>query len=145
MAPELSRKTKDRNASSTSLCSTASGEEDSDECVAMSLNEVINGFEGTDERAGFPGLLGLVNAYLNSLNVDVATKCELRRYLDLIKFRASGESCRGGRGIALTGTGRLVTPATWIRDFITRHPAYKQDSVVSDEITYDLAKAVDEM
>ena len=81
-----------RKGSSTSLCSNGSGEEDSDECVAMSLDEVINGFEGSDERAGFPGLLGVVNAYLNSLNVDVATKCELRRYLDLIKYRAGGES-----------------------------------------------------
>lgn len=50
------------------------------------MNEIINGRE-----EGFPGLMGVVNAYLNSLNVDLATKCELRRYLDLIKLRAKGE------------------------------------------------------
>jgi glutamate--cysteine ligase catalytic subunit len=41
-------------------------------------------------KGEFPGLLGLVNAYVNSLNVDVATKCDIRRYLNLIKERASG-------------------------------------------------------
>jgi glutamate--cysteine ligase catalytic subunit len=38
-----------------------------------------------------------------------------------------------------------VTPADWIRNFITSHPAYKNDSVVSEEINYDLAKAIDEI
>ncbi len=54
--------------------------------VHMSMDEIING-----RGDSFPGLMGVVNAYLNSLNVDVATKCELRRYLDLIKYRAKGE------------------------------------------------------
>lgn len=39
----------------------------------------------------FPGLLGLVNLYLNSLNMDVSTKCQLRKYLDLVKRRAKGK------------------------------------------------------
>lgn len=52
----------------------------------MTLDEIING-----RGDSFPGLMGVVNAYLNSLNVDVGTKCELRRYLDLIKLRAKGE------------------------------------------------------
>lgn len=47
--------------------------------------------DGRLTRKGeFPGLLGLVNAYVNSLNVDVATKCDIRKYLNLIKDRASG-------------------------------------------------------
>ena len=67
-------------------CSSPDEEEDGGcEAVEMTLDEVING-----RGEGFPGLMGVVNAYLNSLNVDVATKCELRRYLDLIKYRAKG-------------------------------------------------------
>ncbi len=42
-------------------------------------------------------------------------------------------------------TGELQTPATWIRDFVRSHPSYKFDSVVSQEINYDLLKAVDAM
>ena len=41
--------------------------------------------------------------------------------------------------------GTLRTPATWIRNFVRSHPAYKHDSVVSQEINYDLMVAVDEM
>ncbi|WVQ84399.1 hypothetical protein IAT38_006551 [Cryptococcus sp. DSM 104549] len=112
-------------SASPSSCHTPIEDEAGDEFDEMSLDEIINGNGGS-----FPGLMGVVNAYLNSLNVDVNTKCDLRRYLDLIKYRAKGE---------------LVTPATWIRRFITTHPAYKRDSVVSDEINYDLVKAIDEI
>ena len=41
--------------------------------------------------------------------------------------------------------GDLQTPATWMRDFVRSHPSYKFDSVVSQEINYDLLKAVDAM
>lgn len=43
------------------------------------------------------------------------------------------------------GLGSLQTPATWIRDFVRSHPSYKFDSVVNQEINYDLLVAVDEM
>jgi len=39
--------------------------------------------------------------------------------------------------------GELSTTATWMRNFITCHPDYKQDSVVNDRITYDLLVACD--
>lgn len=41
--------------------------------------------------------------------------------------------------------GSLKTPATWMREFVQSHPAYKHDSVVNQEINYDLLRAVDEM
>jgi glutamate--cysteine ligase catalytic subunit len=31
-----------------------------------------------------------------------------------------------------------LTNASWIRQFVLTHPLYKQDSIVSDEIQYDL-------
>jgi glutamate--cysteine ligase catalytic subunit len=40
-------------------------------------------------------------------------------------------------------SGTLETPATWIRKFVRSHPAYNFDSVVSQEINYDLMVAVD--
>lgn len=33
-----------------------------------------------------------------------------------------------------------MTTAGWIRKFVNNHPDYKQDSVVSDKIAYDLYK-----
>ena len=74
--------------------------EDEEDVAYMTIDEIINGTKATQGEGGFPGLMGLVNAYLNSLNVDLTTKCELRRYLDLIKLRAKGTSALS-RGIAL--------------------------------------------
>jgi hypothetical protein len=34
--------------------------------------------------------------------------------------------------------GALMTNATWMRHFVANHPLYKHDSVVTDEIAYDL-------
>jgi glutamate--cysteine ligase catalytic subunit len=67
----------------------------------------------------FPGLIPLILAYLDHINCDSVTMQRLQQYLTFIERRA---------------TGQLVTPATWIRNFVRRHPAYKFDSVVSDEI-----------
>lgn len=112
-----------------------------DEYRPMSVNEIINGtaaatgnhnadFDGGDDEGGFPGLIPLVESYLDSVNVDVVTRCELDTYLDLIRRRASGE---------------LWTAAKWIRHFVDGHPAYQADSVVSEEINKDLVGAVIEM
>lgn len=100
-----------------------------DEHSLMSINEIING--QTDFRpgeTGFPGLIPLVESYLNGVNIDVETRCELARYLDLIRKRASGQ---------------LWSGAKWIRHFVREHPGYKNDSVVSEDICYDLIKAVE--
>ena len=98
-----------------------------DEYEQMSVNEIIN---GQNKEAGFPGLIALVESYLNSMNVDVETRCDLATYLDLIRKRANGT---------------YWTAAKWIRNFVQTHPDYKKDSVVSDEITYDLVKAAEQI
>jgi len=41
--------------------------------------------------------------------------------------------------------GELKTTARWIRDFVTAHPDYKQDSFVSDKVTYDLIAKIKEV
>ncbi|OQE91465.1 hypothetical protein PENNAL_c0009G09005 [Penicillium nalgiovense] len=92
----------------------------------MTIDDIVNGCAD----GSFPGLIPLVESYLNSVNVDVETRCFLARYLDLIRKRADGT---------------LWTGARWMREFVANHPSYKQDSVVSEEITYDLVKAVEEM
>lgn len=38
-----------------------------------------------------------------------------------------------------------MTTATWMRNFVRTHPAYQFDSVVSEEINYDLIRAIDEI
>lgn len=95
-----------------------------DEHSLMSINDIING----QPTGGFPGLIPLVESYLNGMNVDIETRCELGRYLDLIRKRASGQ---------------LWTGAKWIRNFVRGHAEYKLDSVVGEGICFDLVKAVE--
>ncbi|CAM9623354.1 unnamed protein product [Ectocarpus fasciculatus] len=71
----------------------------------------------------YPGLVPLVYAYLGHIGCDAATMDTVDQYMILICKRASGE---------------LKTAASWIREFVHEHPAYKQDSVVSEEIAHDL-------
>ncbi|KAI0075747.1 glutamate-cysteine ligase catalytic subunit [Panus rudis PR-1116 ss-1] len=96
-----------------------------DEYDEYSLDEIING-KGT----AFPGLLSLIYTYLETLDITPEERFKIGLYLDLVKRRANGS---------------LQTPATWIRNFVRSHPAYKFDSVVSEEINYDLMVAIDEI
>ncbi|EAT81827.2 hypothetical protein SNOG_10433 [Parastagonospora nodorum SN15] len=99
-----------------------------DEYEQMTINEVINGQQSAE--GGFPGLIPLVESYLNSMNVDVETRCDIATYLDLIRKRANGT---------------YWTAAKWIRHFVAEHPEYKKDSVVGEGITYDLVQAAEQI
>ncbi|KAE8205174.1 hypothetical protein CF328_g648 [Tilletia controversa] len=83
-----------------------------------------------DDDDSFPGLLVLVTNYVDSLNVDLSTRAEIGRYLDLLSARANGS---------------LITTATWIRDYVRSHPEYKFDSVVSQGINYDMILELDKI
>ncbi|CAO3664044.1 unnamed protein product [Umbelopsis ramanniana] len=127
-SPSSSTSTSSRKNDSDGVLDGDVDEENEDELDAyeqMSIDEIINGKSG-----GFTGLIPLINSYLNSVNVDIETRCQLSRYLDLIKRRANGS---------------LMTGATWMRQFVQNHPDYKHDSVVSEEINYDLMKAIEKI
>jgi len=124
--PRTAPATQNNTHSNTSGGSLAPGLDRSDEYELMTIDEIINGAPSK----GFPGLLGLVNNYLNTLNVDIETRCEISKYLELIKKRANGT---------------LMTAATWTRQFVQNHPEYKQDSVVSEKINYDLVKMIEKI
>ena len=98
----------------------------------------------------FPGLLGLINAYLDTLDIEAQEMEKIQQYLGLIRRRADGESEQYTRVLSYIANsicfvGSLLTAATWIRNFVQSHPDYKQDSVVSQEINHDLLVAIDEM
>ncbi|KAI9694835.1 MAG: Zn finger-containing GTPase- Activating Protein for ARF [Bathelium mastoideum] len=116
-----------------------------DEYALMSIDEIVNGqtpcssngatsntmmpsSSGRESDEVFPGLIPLVESYLDSVNVDVETRCELAKYLSLISKRASGE---------------LWTVAKWLRGFVRSHEEYRRDSVINEKITFDLVKAAE--
>lgn len=91
----------------------------------MTMDQIMNGREGR-----FLGLVPLCHAYLEHIGCSAASSRRLRQYLDLVSDRASGA---------------LLTPASWIRGFVVTHPLYRQDSVVSPEIAYDLVGALSDI
>lgn len=92
----------------------ASGGDENNAYEEMTMAEIMSG-----KGDYFPGLIPLVQAYLDYIHCDSITRRRVNQYLDYIEKRAKGD---------------LVTPATWMRNFVRTHPAYKGDSVVSDEI-----------
>ena len=62
--------------------------------------------------------------------LDHRVSSGLEKYLSFIRKKASGE---------------IPTTASWIRNFVGGHPAYKKDSVVSDEVNYDLLMKIKKM
>ncbi|XP_060665158.1 glutamate--cysteine ligase [Drosophila nasuta] len=101
---------------------TDTDDEENELFQLLTINEIFNGKPGV-----FPGLVPLIRSYLQSMEVDTDTHCTIEQYLRFIQKRAAGE---------------LVTTATWIRDQVLNHPDYKQDSVVSESINYDLLKCI---
>lgn len=89
------------------------------------LADIFHGIAGDDTM---PGLLPLVHSYLDSLDMTDTERQRLNRYLDLVAMRVDG---------------RLVTTATYIRQFVQQHPAYRHDSIVGEEINYDLLRTLD--
>lgn len=102
-----------------SPCATGGTEENSYE--EMSMEEIMCG-----KGDHFPGLIPIVYAYLDLIKCDSITMERVQQYLELIELRARG---------------KLKTPATWTREFVTQHPDYKKDSVVSEKIARDYIMA----
>ncbi|CAJ0909434.1 15374_t:CDS:2 [Entrophospora sp. SA101] len=98
--------------------------ENDDEYQKMTINEIFN---GNDK---FPGLISLIFRYLESINVDIESRCMLGKYLRFVSKRAEG---------------KLQTTAKWMRNFVQNHPKYNQDSVVTQEINYDLIRMIEKI
>ncbi|KAH8421379.1 hypothetical protein KR009_003667 [Drosophila setifemur] len=101
---------------------TDTDDEENELFQLLTINEIFNGKPNV-----FPGLVPLIRSYLQSMEVDTDTHCTIEQYLRFIQKRAAGE---------------LITTATWMREQVLSHPDYKQDSVVSELINYDLLKRI---
>ncbi|KAF1811924.1 GCS-domain-containing protein [Eremomyces bilateralis CBS 781.70] len=100
--------------------------------IELTVDEIINGTsEGSD------GLIPLVESYLNHVRLDDSipeadSKShmeQVQKYIDFVRRRARGE---------------VPTPAQWIRGMVSKHRDYKQDSMISQSVCYDLMRAFQE-
>lgn len=93
-------------------------------CSELTVNEIMNG-----KKDVFVGLVPLMKRYLDQLmDLDAKDRVKLDQYVELMSRRASGE---------------LMTAATYLRKRVKEHPEYKHDSVITEEIAYDLVKMAD--
>lgn len=93
-------------------------------CTQMSIYEILTGTKD------FPGLIPLCHTYLDFIGCDSVTRQRLTKYMDFIEMRAAG---------------KILTPATWMRNFVLNHPSYNKDSRVPGAAAYDLMVACKEI
>jgi Glutamate-cysteine ligase len=86
----------------------------------FTIDEIMNG------HSDQPGLVDLVEMYLDHQTEESLCKASI------IKLKKMCHTIRN------KANGRCKTGARWIRDYIQQHPAYGRDSVVTDELQYDL-------
>ncbi|XP_057665579.1 glutamate--cysteine ligase catalytic subunit-like [Diorhabda carinulata] len=89
-----------------------------DNFVEMTINEILNGKKGS-----FLGIIPLMKTYLDNLDLNQANRSKINKYLNLMERKSTGE---------------LFTTAAWMRKFVTDHPKYRYDSIITEEINYDL-------
>ena len=94
-------------------------EKDQNNIKELTINEIFNGCE----KYNYPGLIVY---YKKIMNFMFKTN-NMNNYIDFIEKRAKGE---------------IWTDAKYIRNFVLNHEKYKKDSIVSDEINYDLIKHI---
>lgn len=92
----------------------------------FTINEIMNG----NPDRNFIGLIPLVRSYIALSKLDSKEFEKLDYYISIISGRCSGD---------------LRTPASWIRDFVSRHPEYRHDSVVTESINYDLCHTIKDL
>lgn len=100
----------------------------------LTLGEILNG----KQDAVFPGLITVLLEYLQFMGCERTSKCfrDLLPYLELLGQRAAGN---------------LPTAASWMRNFVTSHPDYKNQvdgagkGKLNSKIADDLVKMCNEI
>ena len=83
----------------------------------LTISEILS---GTKECRG---LISIIHAYLEVIGCTGQTLKTVNEYLNLIQNRANG---------------KIWTNAKWLRKFVEKHPKYKRDSHLSQEICRDI-------
>lgn len=76
------------------------------------------------------GLIALCKKFMDLKEWPANKKAETINYMTFLAERARGE---------------ILTGARFIRNFVTEHAEYKQDSYLNEKISYDLLKMLDSL
>ena len=86
----------------------------------LTINEILNGVK----EYNYPGLIPAIKKEINNNpNYDENARQNLLKFANHMEKKAKGE---------------IWTDAKYIRKFISEHPKYNKDSIITEEINYDL-------
>lgn len=87
------------------------------------IHEILEG----KESIKFKGVYPLIEEYMENKKYEKEVVEEVRSYLNFLLMRAKGQ---------------IKTGARIIRDFVMSHPDYKQDSIITNKIAFDLVSYI---
>jgi glutamate--cysteine ligase catalytic subunit len=107
-------------------CAFTDAEPKAADFARMSLNDIFNGC------ARFEGFVPLVRRFLREEfpGGEGSSNPRIEAYIELVSRRASG---------------KLKTTATFLREFVMRHPTYKKDSRLTKEIAHDVVELAEKL
>ena len=86
----------------------------------LSIDEILNGAK----EYNYPGIINVIKDEIkNNLDYNDKVKNEMLKFVNYIERKAKGE---------------IWTDAKYIRKFVREHPKYNKDSIITEEINYDL-------
>lgn len=88
----------------------------------LRLSEIFGGYQ-SDDGYSFPGLCNLIRKLNDCKEISKENQLKICSYMCYMCQRMKGENMSG---------------AQWIRKFIQDHPSYKKDSLIPEEVMYDL-------
>lgn len=95
-------------------------EEDAQKNIKLlTINEIFNG----SKAYNYPGILNIIRKDIMNDISDKNKQTELIKFVDYFERKTKGE---------------LWTDAKYIRKFINDHPKYNKNSIISEEINFDL-------
>ena len=95
-------------------------EDEQNNIKLLTINEIFNGAK----EYNYPGLLNFIRDEITKNDkIDINKKQYYFKFIDYLEKKTKGE---------------IWTDAKYIRKFIDNHPKYNKDSIVTEEINYDL-------
>ena len=94
-------------------------EDEQNNIKLLTINEIFNGAK----EYNYPGLLNFIRDEIKKSDKDINKKQYYFKFIDYLEKKTKGD---------------IWTNAKYIRKFIDNHPKYNKDSIVTEEINFDL-------
>ena len=94
-------------------------EDDKKNIKLLTINEIFNG----KKEYNYPGILNVIRDEIINNNNSSEKQNESLKFIEFLEKRTKGE---------------LWTDAKYIRNFVNNHPKYNKDSIITEDINFDL-------